>query len=206
MRTAFSSERLNYTAIDVKDEEMAAFFYEHICNDPEMRFHTSNDVLKPEDRASADKIFESISKGLISVVVRLKPEKDTQEESWESDYRKHSFPRNRGRMIGFVFLTSSGVTQHRSSGLGVSIVEEFQGGGYGSEAINWILDAGFRRANLHSITLSVFSFNPAFKLYERLGFKVDGRRRDALWFDSKWHDTIIMSILEDEWRKIRGLQ
>ena len=205
VRTAFSSERLNYTALDAKDEETASFFYEHVFNDPEMSFHSSNYILNPEDRASVNKFVESMATGLISVVVRLKPEKESEQGNRESDYKQHSFPRNRGRMIGFAFLTSSGVPQHRSSGLGVSIVKQFQGQGYGSEAIDWILDAGFRRANLHSITLSVFSFNPAFKLYERLGFKVDGRRRDAIWFDGKWHDTIIMSILEDEWREIRGL-
>lgn len=205
VRGAFSSERLNYTALDSKDEEAFNFAYEHLFNDPEMFFQTANTVLKPEDRATAEKYFDAMARGAISVAIRLRPDADNSQGQRNWGEAEVPFPKSKGRVIGFASLDSLAIPHHRSTTLGLAIAPEFQGQGYGTEACNWIIDAGFRRINLHSIALTVFSYNPALKLYERLGFKVEGRRREALWYDGKWHDKILMSMLEDEWRELRGM-
>jgi len=47
--------------------------------------------------------------------------------------------------------------------------------------------------------LRVYSFNErAKKTYEKVGFKVIGRRREALLRDNKRHDIILMDILNNE--------
>ena len=77
--------------------------------------------------------------------------------------------------------------------------------GYGSEAINWALDWGFKQAGLHRIGIDAFSYNHgATQLYERLGFVFEGRKRELLWFNGGWHDWISYSMLVDEWRELRG--
>ncbi|CAN5909370.1 GNAT family protein [soil metagenome] len=73
--------------------------------------------------------------------------------------------------------------------------------GYGADAIRTILDYGFGELELHRIALSVFEFNePAIATYEKLGFKKEGRYREAVMRDDEFHDAILMSLLSHEWR------
>jgi RimJ/RimL family protein N-acetyltransferase len=73
--------------------------------------------------------------------------------------------------------------------------------GLGSEAIRVILRYAFEDSGLHRVGLSVFEFNePAISAYEKLGFKKEGRLRQALRRDEKFYDAILMSILAPEWR------
>lgn len=73
--------------------------------------------------------------------------------------------------IGFVALIATEATMihHRRSEVGITITDEYRGQGYGSEAILWALQWGFRRANLHRIGISAFAWNErAWRLYERV--------------------------------------
>lgn len=93
---------------------------------------------------------------------------------------------------------------NRSASIRIAISEGHQGKGFGSEAMKLMLDYGFGILNLHRIELNVFSYNPrALHVYEKLGFKQEGIQRDALYYNHKYHDSIIMSILEDEYRSGR---
>jgi len=75
--------------------------------------------------------------------------------------------------------------------------------GYGSEAIILALNYGFGMFNIHRIELSVFEFNErAIGVYEKLGFVKEGIKRDSLYFNHKYYNEIIMSILEDEFRNL----
>lgn len=68
--------------------------------------------------------------------------------------------------------------------------------GLGTEATRLIVAYGLEELGLHRIELSVFAFNPrARHVYEAVGFKQEGVRRDALRFGEKWIDEISMSIL-----------
>ena len=71
--------------------------------------------------------------------------------------------------------------------------------GYGKEALSLLIDYGFKALNLHNIGLRVFSFNErAKRMYEKIGFKIIGRRREALSRDNKKYDYIYMDILSNE--------
>ncbi len=74
--------------------------------------------------------------------------------------------------------------------------------GLGSEAIRVILRYGFEELGLHRVGLSVFEFNgAAISAYEKLGFREEGRLRQALHREGKFHDAILMSVLAPEWRE-----
>jgi ribosomal protein S18 acetylase RimI-like enzyme len=48
--------------------------------------------------------------------------------------------------------------------------------------------------------LGVFAFNErAVRLYERIGFVREGVNREAYYYDYKWHDRILLAILQEEW-------
>ena len=74
--------------------------------------------------------------------------------------------------------------------------------GLGTEAIRTILRYGFEELCLNRVGLSVFDFNgPAISTYEKLGFRREGRLRQAIRRDGAFHDAILMSILAHEWRE-----
>ena len=76
--------------------------------------------------------------------------------------------------------------------------------GYGAEAIAVLLDYVFGERGLNRVGLSVFEFNEdAIAAYEKLGFREEGRLREALRRDDAFHDAILMSVLRQEWEAAR---
>jgi RimJ/RimL family protein N-acetyltransferase len=78
--------------------------------------------------------------------------------------------------------------------------EEGRGRGYGTEAMVALLRYLFHQRNLHRVGLSAIAWNErAIRSYEKVGFVVEGRLRDDLYFDGRYHDQVVMSILRDEY-------
>ncbi|MCL2115334.1 MAG: GNAT family N-acetyltransferase [Methanobrevibacter sp.] len=77
--------------------------------------------------------------------------------------------------------------------------------GYGTEALSLLIDYGFNALNIHNIMLRVYEFNKeAIKLYEKVGFKRIGKRREALHRNMEKHDIIYMDVLPIEFYKINN--
>lgn len=75
-----------------------------------------------------------------------------------------------------------------------------RGRGLGTEATKLIVGYGFENLGLHRISLEVYAFNPrARRVYEKVGFVVEGVLRDALRYADGWVDATVMSILATEW-------
>ncbi|WP_310831054.1 GNAT family N-acetyltransferase [Paenibacillus pedocola] len=92
---------------------------------------------------------------------------------------------------------------NRTAGLRLAIGhEQHQNKGYGREALILMLDYGFGILNLHRIELEVYSYNSrAAHVYESVGFVREGVRRQTLFYDHEYHDVVIMSMLENEYRE-----
>ena len=89
----------------------------------------------------------------------------------------------------------------RSANLRLAMRPGYRGRGYGTEAIQLILGLAFDGLALHRVELDVLSINARAKsLYENLGFRVEGRKRDAYRDGDGCCDAIIMALLEDEYR------
>ena len=72
--------------------------------------------------------------------------------------------------------------------------------GFGTEAMQLLLAHGFETLNLHRIALRVYENNPgAIRSYEKAGFTVEGRQRQAEFQGGKYWDVILMSVLHSEW-------
>jgi len=75
------------------------------------------------------------------------------------------------------------------------------GKGIGTQVTKLILAIGFGKLELNRIMLTVSEPNyTAIKAYENACFKLEGRMRKACFRDNQFHDKLLMSILEDEWR------
>lgn len=96
---------------------------------------------------------------------------------------------------------------NRSAELGILIgEEEFQGRGYGAEAMRLLCGYGFNRLNLHRIGLRVYAYNRrAIRCYEKVGFRHEGAQREARFLDGRWHEILMMGILEQEFRGSAGV-
>lgn len=78
------------------------------------------------------------------------------------------------------------------------------GHGYGTEATELVIDYALDQIGLHRLSLEVFDHNPrARRVYEKCGFIVEGRLREALLWDGTRHDSLIMAILRTDPRRIR---
>lgn len=89
----------------------------------------------------------------------------------------------------------------RSANFRIAIADEYTGNGFGTEATRLILNYGFGMLNLHRIELGAYIFNErALHVYEKVGFKREGLKRQSWYYDHLYYDTVIMSILEDEYR------
>ncbi|MCP1308417.1 GNAT family N-acetyltransferase [Paenibacillus tyrfis] len=107
------------------------------------------------------------------------------------------------RLVGEVVLNDIDPV-NRSANIRIAIAGQAnQGKGYGTEAMLLMLHYAFGTLNLHRVELSVYAFNDrAIHVYEKLGFKREGVQRDSLYWDHQYHDAIIMSILEHEFREL----
>lgn len=76
---------------------------------------------------------------------------------------------------------------------------ELQGQGVGTAATRAMLRHGFLDLNLHRIYLSVLASNaPAIHVYEQVGFRHEGRAREAVYKNGAYEDTLLMAVLRPE--------
>jgi len=75
------------------------------------------------------------------------------------------------------------------------------GRGYGTEATRLTCRYAFDKMRLHLIALWVVADNVAARhVYEKVGFVQDGVHRESFRRDGRWHDQVLMSMLEGELR------
>ena len=78
------------------------------------------------------------------------------------------------------------------------------GRGLGTEATELMVGHAFERLGLHRVGLTVFSYNVrAISAYEKAGFSIEGKLRDAIQRDGHYFDEVQMGILADEWLERR---
>ncbi|KAI0886934.1 putative GNAT family acetyltransferase [Annulohypoxylon maeteangense] len=190
----FHSELLIYRAVEDTIEDKS--FVNSIQSDAEAQSGSSYGLLRPESMKTSDEFKKHVAeKCLLGAIICL-----------PYDSREPLTNVNAGSRVGIVCLKSNpqNYAHHRWSDISIDIAKEYRGKGYGGEAIRWALWYGFQMAGLHRIQISALSFNTgAEKLYRKLGFTEEGRQREFMWFNGSWHDHILFSMLEDEWREIQ---
>ncbi|KAJ6784728.1 hypothetical protein PWT90_07365 [Aphanocladium album] len=201
----FVSDRLIYEAFDNADEDTKRFLYHQMARNPAIKGLDSIETFTPLSRSSYSETLAKWKHCFMSVIICLKP------DNWDEitgDYTREEHTKGlRGTPIGMCVLSPQHppLAQHRRVGMGISISQQHQGRGYGTEAIRWLADWTFTYANMHSLFLETSSLNEgAIHAYRKAGFVEDGRDRESLYIAGKWYDTVHMSMLEHEWRASRA--
>lgn len=95
---------------------------------------------------------------------------------------------------------------HRSSDLSLYIGKDdcyIDQEGIAEEACKLLFNYGFGELGLKKIWTEIYDFDQLkLHLYQSLGFQQDGLLRAQYYYAGKWHNSRIMSLLEDEYNLI----
>jgi len=102
-------------------------------------------------------------------------------------------------LIGYCGLTHISWT-NRSGEFGLYIAPEFQGNGYGWDALTTLVKYGFEELNLHRIWCECYSNNDhAVGMYATMGFRSEGILKQHYYHAGQYWDSVIMGLLKEEW-------
>jgi len=101
------------------------------------------------------------------------------------------------QMIGFCRIGLSGV---KAGKLGYAIAASEWGKGYATDAARTMIRFGFGELGLHRISAAIGPENQAsIRVAEKLGFTREGVLRDHVFTNGHWRDSVLYSLLEQEW-------
>lgn len=94
---------------------------------------------------------------------------------------------------------------NQNAEVGYWLAKRYWGQGLMSEAMNLILNFGFKKLKLHKIYARVYKPNKrSSRLLKKFGFKLEGNFRKHLKgrFSNKWYDELRYGLLKEEWKSI----
>jgi RimJ/RimL family protein N-acetyltransferase len=209
----FRSRRLLYRGIEDNDEDKA-IFDEKIQKDPVSYAYCGGLIQRPQSRLESDKILSTLREYTLAVYICLPSDEGAHGNSGDDTELAGRKEEKRGKKSPTVIgmMTLDGGTcgdgryshQHRHLDLEIFMAAQEQDKGYGTEAVNWGLDWAFRFAGVHRVYLCTVAFNErASHVYEKVGFKLEGRFREHVFYDRRWWDLLWYSMLEHEWEELR---
>lgn len=74
--------------------------------------------------------------------------------------------------------------------------------GYAEESCRLLFDYGFLELGLEKIWSELYEFDEKKTvLYQKLGMQIDGMLRRQYYYDGRWWDSRLLSILRDDWKR-----
>ena len=182
----YRSARLLYRAPEDNPTDDA--FFQALYADPSIGSMASHALQRPLSTKERKELRAKVEAMMfMSVMICIIPDEGSDKEP---------------ETIGVISLKQQApvLAHNRTHEFGITIARQYQDKGYGPEAISWMLDWSFLTAGLHRVELTVYEWNErAQKVYQKLGFVTEGRRRECLWKGGRWWDCIHMGVLAHEW-------
>ncbi|KAG5948216.1 hypothetical protein E4U59_002017 [Claviceps monticola] len=210
--------RLEFIKIDENNEYIKAFLPQ-VEQDPVVVALAFREGLGPRGEEDIKAHLKAWSNALLGVAICLREDVDgggnapvrvdgmttNQDEDGKT---KHAIQNN--TIVGTMCLrggsTNAQTAQHRTAQMGITLAKQYQCKGHGREAINWMVDWAFRHAGLHTVSLAASSYNlRGIHLYQSICFRLQGRKKETIYFDRAWYDELDFGMTEWEWEELRGL-
>lgn len=100
-------------------------------------------------------------------------------------------------VVGFVRLGLTGV---RAAKLGYAVAADHHGRGYATDTVRTVLRLAFGPLQRHRVSAAVGPDNAAsHAVVQRTGFTREGVLRDHVFTNGAWRDSVLYSLLVDEW-------
>ncbi|WP_429714976.1 GNAT family N-acetyltransferase [Bacillus rhizoplanae] len=146
----------------------------------ESRLLMNDDIPYPPTQSDHEKFLNGISSDKDSYVFGIHPKEEN-------------------KLIGTIGIFSVN-WKNSTCVVGISMGPNFQGKGYGTDAMKTLVSFIFNYMNINKIKLNVFGFNQrAIRSYEKCGFKKEGILREELFRFGKFNDIYAMGLLRSEW-------
>lgn len=214
---ALRSEHLVYRAIENTPEDVD--FLSALMGDPYVQAYAGRHMLRPLSKKKTQEMIPKIhASALVGSVIMLAPPPNASEEGEAGagtvstkDREGHETKKPLEAIpIGYLGIGGDLVPEHmhiRDTEIGILLREEYRGKGYGTEAVTWAVDWAFRNANMRRVSIACYEQNAgAERLYKKLGFVEEGRRRKKIYHDMKWYDEVLLGMLREEWLALRRLK
>lgn len=142
-----------------------------------------------------------------SVVGWSRPVSLAEQERWIADLPKDNTIRyaidDGGGMVGTVSVSAVD-WKNRTASLNIKLLREARGKGYGARAMKLLISYCFEELNLNCLTANVLAENTAScRLWEKLGFQLDGVLRQRVYKGGCYHDLRVYSLLREEYERDR---
>ena len=107
-----------------------------------------------------------------------------------------------GALIGGIRLYGINYSDKRAQ-LAIGIIDPAAlGKGLGTQAMRLLAAHAFDTLGLHRLGCRVLDFNArAIAAYEKVGFVVEGREREAALIAGTWHDDLILGLLDRDLKR-----
>ena len=103
-----------------------------------------------------------------------------------------------GQSCGLLILSRISAID-RSCELSVFIESSSRGRGVGGDVIEVAAETAFSQWNFHRLTVQTEEHNAAAQsFFDRHGFTLEGRMREARFLDGEWHDILIFGRLRSD--------
>nr|BDT29881.1 GNAT family N-acetyltransferase [Bacteriovorax sp. HI3] len=176
-----------------------------------MEIQTTNLILRPFQLSDADELHVFCSD--LSNVEHMDWGPNTLEETQKFLLEATALQKDKNpKVFNFaITLKSSGCVigscsiwirseVHRHGGFGYILNKQFWRKGYGAELAEALLEFGFSTLKFHRISATCFPGNLGSKrLLEKVGLKQEGYLREELYVRGQWRDSLLFSILENEY-------
>jgi putative acetyltransferase len=101
-----------------------------------------------------------------------------------------------GRVVGLLGLEVGRGRAAHSASIGMMVHDDYQGRGVGTALLAAAIDLAERWLGIRRLELDVYADNePALRLYRKMGFEEEGRKRRCALRDGEWIDDITMARL-----------
>lgn len=106
-----------------------------------------------------------------------------------------------GRIVGETGLLWMFPAWHQTDLTIIIPDPQMQRKGYGTEAMEIMLDLAFHEYKMHRVSIGVVARNTsALKFYKKMGFRQEGVLEEAYYYKGAYSDFVMMRILSREWR------
>jgi len=147
---------------------------------------------------------EEVIQYSLSIFQKLQTESQVKEWLKETvndtkTFKQGIFLKNTDCLIGYAGICDLSST-NKSGEYFIFIGDKsYWGKGVGTEVTTKVIEIGFNDLGLNRIMLTVSEPNVGgVKAYQRAGFKLEGRLRQACYRDGEFHDKLVMSVLKKE--------
>lgn len=154
------------------------------------KIYSNKEVQKYTDNELIDNVTDT-KKLIISLIKKSKN---------KSNIFLGIFLQNNNKLIGTIRIYHIDF-KHSFSSLGILLDKQYWRKGIMQETLNYFLDYYFNKLNFNRIEAQSFVENyPAIKLFEKLGFKNEGRLRKNFLIAGKFEDSFLFSMLKNEFK------